>query len=71
MGAKITAIYNDEINPALQVYDHGTDWQIVGHQFERWFSIWEHDKQASLDHALSQIPDYSPDHIVYLWEESC
>ena len=71
MSAKITAIYNDEINPPLQVYDYGTDWQVVGHQYERWHSVWEHDKQGSLKNALSQIPNFDPSHIVYLWSKPC
>ena len=41
----------------VRIYDHGTDWQIVGHGFERWVSTWSHDRAASLQRAAELIPD--------------
>jgi hypothetical protein len=32
----------------FKVYDHGTDWQIIGPGFERWHSVWQHNRAASL-----------------------
>jgi hypothetical protein len=41
----------------FKIYDHGTDWQIVGAGFERWTSIWTADRAASLRRAAALIPD--------------
>lgn len=38
----------------LQVFDHGQDWQIIGENFERWFSQWQ-DKPASLQRAIDAV----------------
>ena len=40
----------------FKIYDHGTDWQIVGAGFERWASAWTADRAASLKRAASLIP---------------
>jgi len=40
----------------FKVYKHGDDWQIVGPQFERWFSVWQSDRMGSLMRALDAAP---------------
>ena len=40
----------------FKAYKHGSDWQVVGPQFERWFSVWSADVGASLDRALASVP---------------
>jgi hypothetical protein len=49
----------------FKIYDHGTDWQIIGPGFERWRSTWQHDRAASLRHAAALIPGANPAAIVY------
>lgn len=38
----------------LCVYDREQDWQIIGANYERWFSQWA-DKPASLQRAADSI----------------
>lgn len=40
----------------FKVYRHGDDWQVVGPNFERWFSVWKADPVASLYRALDSVP---------------
>ena len=40
----------------FKVYDHGTDWQIIGPNYERWCSVWTNDRAASLKRAVALIP---------------
>jgi hypothetical protein len=40
----------------FKAYKQGGDWQVVGPQFERWFSVWSADVGASLDRALTSVP---------------
>lgn len=40
----------------FKIYDHGQDWQILGPNFERWCSKWAADPDASLQRAISLIP---------------
>jgi len=40
----------------FKAYRHGADWQIVGPDFERWFSVWSADPLASLMRALEVVP---------------
>lgn len=40
----------------FKVYRHGLDWQVVGPNFERWFSVWKHEPLASLVRALDSVP---------------
>jgi hypothetical protein len=44
----------------FKIYDHGTDWQIIGPGFERWRSVWTHDRAASLRAAAALIPGVKP-----------
>jgi hypothetical protein len=39
-----------------KIYNHGDDWQVVGPDFERWFSVWRDDVKASLYRAVRSIP---------------
>ena len=46
----------------IKVYCDGSDWQCFyvdsfGNQFERWFSVWQDDKLASLERAIYSIDD--------------
>ena len=41
----------------VRIYDHGNDWQIIGHGFERWFSVWGNDREGSLQRAIDNIPE--------------
>ena len=41
----------------FKIYDQGTDWQIIGPDFERWCSVWSTDRAASLKRAISLIPN--------------
>jgi hypothetical protein len=54
----------------FKIYDHNTDWQIVGAGFERWCSKWTADPAASLRRAAALIPDADPAAIVYTIEET-
>lgn len=56
----------DQNKPAYKVYDHVTDWQVIGHQYERWYSVWQHDRQGSLERALSDIPNLDHSAILYI-----
>lgn len=40
----------------FKVYRHGSDWQIIGPDFERWFSVWEQDIRGSLKRVLDSAP---------------
>lgn len=40
----------------FKVYDQGSDWQIIGPCFERWFSKWTADPTGSLMRAIDAIP---------------
>lgn len=40
----------------FKVYKHGSDWQVIGPQFERWFSVWSADPMGSLLRALDAVP---------------
>jgi len=40
----------------FKVYRHGGDWQIVGPDFERWFSVWTRDERGSLQRAIDSAP---------------
>lgn len=40
----------------FKVYRHESDWQVIGPQFERWFSVWSNDVAGSLDRALASVP---------------
>jgi len=51
----IAAIMSHPVLGTLKVYDHGQDWQIIGAGFERWFSQWQADRQASLQRAADAI----------------
>ena len=70
MTARLAAIHpaNDPTQPAFKVYDHGADWQVIGHQYERWYSTWTHDRQGSLERALSCIPQFNPSSVLYIGE---
>lgn len=48
----------------FKIYDHGSDWQVVGNGFERWVSTWSQDRDASLKRATALIP--APAQITYL-----
>jgi hypothetical protein len=39
-----------------KIYNHGDDWQVIGPDFERWFSVWRGDVRASLYRAVRSIP---------------
>ena len=67
----LTAFYSDHDRPAFKVYDHGTDWQVIGHQYERWYSVWQHDRQGSLERALSDIPNLDRPAVVFIRSEQC
>ena len=40
----------------FKVYKQGSDWQVIGPQFERWFSVWSTDISGSLDRAIESVP---------------
>lgn len=40
----------------FKAYRHGLDWQVVGPNFERWFSFWPANPLASLMRALNSVP---------------
>ena len=40
----------------FKAYKRGDDWQVIGPQFERWFSVWAADVAGSLDRALASAP---------------
>jgi hypothetical protein len=40
----------------FKAYKHDSDWQVIGPQFERWFSVWAADVAGSLDRALASAP---------------
>ena len=40
----------------FKAYRHGLDWQVVGPNFERWFSVWQADPMGSLMRALDSVP---------------
>jgi len=42
----------------FKAYRRGFDWQIVGPQFERWFSVWQRDVLGSLMRALDSVPGH-------------
>jgi len=42
----------------FKAYRRGLDWQIVGPQFERWFSVWQSDVLGSLMRALDYVPGH-------------
>jgi hypothetical protein len=52
----------------FKIYDHGTDWQIIGPGFERWRSTWAHDRAASLRAAAAIIPGADPETTIYTQE---
>ena len=40
----------------IKAYRHGNDWQLISEsKGERWFSVWEADKKASLHHAFNSF----------------
>lgn len=43
-------------NGLFKAYRHGLDWQVVGPNFERWFSVWQADPMGSLVRALDSVP---------------
>ena len=40
----------------FKVYRHGLDWQVIGPEFERWFSVWQADIMGSLNRAIDSVP---------------
>ena len=54
-GAVMNAFIRTE-QGLFKVYRHGTDWQIVGPRFERWFSVWSRDVTGSLMRAIDAVP---------------
>ena len=40
----------------FKVYRKGSDWQVIGPHFERWFSVWSADVMGSLVRALDSTP---------------
>ena len=40
----------------FKVYRHGSDWQLIGPGFERWFSVWTADPLGSLMRAIDAAP---------------
>lgn len=51
----IAAIMTHPTLGTLKVYDRREDWQIIGAGYERWFSQWQADRQASLQRAADAI----------------
>jgi hypothetical protein len=68
---KLSAIHPaaNETETAFKVYDHGADWQVIGKDFERWLSVWQHDKQGSLERALKTIPNFNPSAVLYIQDK--
>lgn len=42
----------------FKAYRHGSDWQIIGPRFERWFSVWTADPLGSLMRAIDTVPGF-------------
>lgn len=40
----------------FKIYRRGLDWQVIGPDFERWFSVWQADPMGSLMRAISAAP---------------
>ncbi len=40
----------------FKAYRRGCDWQVIGPNFERWFSVWTADVKGSLLRALDTAP---------------
>lgn len=40
----------------FKIYRQGDDWQVLGPNFERWFSVWAHDVMGSLIRAAESVP---------------
>jgi hypothetical protein len=45
----------------FKAYRRGSDWEIVGPEFERWFSVWHNDVLGSLQRALDSVPGQERD----------
>lgn len=51
----------------FKIYRHGSDWEMLGPKFERWFSVWGDDVRGSLQRALDAAPGSERDvHILSL-----
>ena len=40
----------------FKAYRHGSDWQVLGPNYERWHSVWASDVLGSLIRALENVP---------------
>lgn len=49
----------------FKIYARGEDWQVIGpNNFERWFSCWSADYNASLFRVINSIPGADPANLV-------
>lgn len=48
----------------LKAYRHGYDWQIIGPDIERWFSVWQGNERESLDRAFAETAAAMGAHVV-------
>jgi len=52
----------------FKVYDHSSDYQVIGAGFERWATKSRIDPQASLQRAIELIPQVNPADVIYTGE---
>ena len=45
----------------FKAYRRGSDWEIIGPKFERWFSVWSNDVLGSLQRAFDSVPGHERD----------